>query len=79
MVRQPAREVSEWPHSREEADAAQYFNRAEVIGTGGQWDKYADRQGAEAWSRGLAGLALRRHPGRPHALVGAARAGSATT
>jgi hypothetical protein len=45
MVRQPARDVSEWPHSREEADEAQFFNRAEVIGTGGQWDKYADRQG----------------------------------
>ena len=45
MVRQPARDVSEWPHSREEADAAQFFNRAEVIGTGGQWDKYADRPG----------------------------------
>jgi hypothetical protein len=45
MVRQPARDVSEWPHSREEADAAQFFNRAEVVGTGGQWDRYADRQG----------------------------------
>jgi hypothetical protein len=45
MVRQPARDVSEWPHSREDADAAQYFNRAEVIGTGGQWDRYADRLG----------------------------------
>jgi histidine kinase/DNA gyrase B/HSP90-like ATPase len=45
MVRQPARDVSEWPHSREEADAAQFFNRAEVIGTGGQWDRYAGRLG----------------------------------
>lgn len=46
FVRQPARDLSEWPHSREDADAASYFNRAEVVGTGGQWDKYADRQGS---------------------------------
>src|SRR5579884_534907 len=44
-VRQPARDVSEWPHSLDEANAASYFNRAEVIGTGSQWDKYAQRQG----------------------------------
>jgi hypothetical protein len=66
MVRQPAREVSEWPHSREEADAAQYFNRAEVIGTGGQWDKYADRQGDGR--RGVQDL-----PGLPSAGIPVAR------
>lgn len=45
LVRQPARDVSEWPSTREDADAADFFNRAEVIGTGRQWDRYADRQG----------------------------------
>ncbi len=44
-VRQPARDITEWPDSLEEAEAAQFFNRAEVIGTGGQWDKYAERLG----------------------------------
>jgi hypothetical protein len=66
MVRQPARDVSEWPHSREEADAAQYFNRAEVIGTGGQWDRYADRLGEGR--RGVEDL-----PGLPSAGIPAAR------
>ena len=37
--------MSEWPDSVEAANAANYFNRAEVIGTGSQWDKYAGRQG----------------------------------
>jgi Histidine kinase-, DNA gyrase B-, and HSP90-like ATPase len=66
IVRQPARDVSEWPHSREEADAAQYFNRAEVIGTGGLWDKYADRQGDGR--RGIEDL-----PSLPSAGIPAAR------
>ncbi len=46
-VRQPARDVAEWPDSLEEAEAAQFFNRAEVIGTGGQWDRYAERLGMD--------------------------------
>jgi hypothetical protein len=66
MVRQPAREISEWPHSREEADAAQYFNRAEMIGTGGQWDKYSDRLGKGR--HGIVDL-----PGLPSAGIPAAR------
>jgi hypothetical protein len=66
MVRQPARDVTEWPHSRDDADAAQYFNRAEVIGTGGQWDKYADRQGEGR--RGIVDL-----PGLSSADIPAAR------
>jgi Histidine kinase-, DNA gyrase B-, and HSP90-like ATPase len=65
-VRQPARDVTEWPHSREEADAASYFNRAEVIGTGGQWDKYADRLGSG--NRGTVDL-----PGLPSAGIPGAR------
>lgn len=66
MVRQPARDVSEWPHSREEADAAQYFNRAEVIGTGGQWDRYAERLGEDR--KGIVDL-----PGLSSAGIPAAR------
>ena len=66
FVRQPARDVSEWPQSREEADAAAYFNRAEVIGTGAQWDKYADRLGDD--NRAVVDL-----PGLPSAGIPGAR------
>lgn len=66
MVRQPAREVGEWPASREAAEAADHFNRTEVVGTGGQWDRYADRDGQE--KRGSVDL-----PGMPSASIPPAR------
>lgn len=66
MVRQPAKDVSEWPESREAADSADYFNKTAVIGTGGQWDRYADREGNER--RGAVDL-----PGLPSASIPPAR------
>lgn len=66
MVRQPARDATEWPDTRDEADAADYFNRAEVIGTGGQWDRYSDRVGDG--KRGVVDL-----PGMPSAAIPPAR------
>lgn len=66
MVRQPAKDVSEWPQTREAADSADYFNKTTIIGTGGQWDRYADRDGADR--RGAVDL-----PGRPSAGIPPAR------
>lgn len=66
MVRQPAKEESEWPATREEAESANYFNRTEVVGTGGLWDQYADREGAG--KRGAVDL-----PGLPSAAIPPAR------
>lgn len=66
MVRQPARDVSEWPPTREAANAADYFNRAQVEGTGGVWDRYADREGPG--NRGVVDL-----PGMPAAKIPPAR------
>lgn len=65
-VRQPAREVTAWPDTREAADTAEFFNRAEVRGTGGVWDDYADRGGAD--KRGVVDL-----PALPSADIPAAR------
>ncbi len=66
MVRQPARDVSNWPATKEAADAADHFNRTEVVGTGGQWDRYADREGNG--KRGIVDL-----PGLPSAAIPPAR------
>lgn len=65
-VRQPARDVAEWPRARTEADAAEFFNRAEVRGTGGVWDEYASRGGER--KRGVVDL-----PALPSASIPAAR------
>lgn len=66
MVRQPAKDVSEWPESREIAEAADYFNKTAVVGTGGQWDRYADRDGEDR--HGAVDL-----PGMPSASIPPAR------
>ena len=66
MVRQPARDVSDWPENREAAEAAEHFNRAEILGTGGQWDRYSKREGEG--KRGIVDL-----PGNPSALIPPAR------
>jgi hypothetical protein len=66
LVRQPAKDESEWPATREEAEAAAFFNRTEVVGTGGLWDQYADRNGPG--HRGAVDL-----PGLPSASIPPAR------
>ncbi len=71
IVRQPARDVSQWPPTREAADAADFFNKAEVIGTGGQWDRYSDRLKVEKSGGDMRGVAPL--PGLPSAGVPAAR------
>jgi hypothetical protein len=43
MVRQPARDVTEWPRTRAAADAGKGFNLARVYGTAHIWDDAADR------------------------------------
>jgi hypothetical protein len=43
MVRQPARDISEWPRTRSAADAGKGFNLARVYGTAHIWDDAADR------------------------------------
>lgn len=45
LVRQPARDVDEWPRTRQDADAGNWFNLAGVRGTGRLWDEYADKGG----------------------------------
>ncbi len=48
LVRQPAKEVSEWPRTRKDADARQGFNLARVYGTARIWDDAASTKGSEA-------------------------------
>jgi hypothetical protein len=47
MVRQPARDVSEWPRTRSAADAGKGFNLARVYGTARIWDDASDRDGPD--------------------------------
>lgn len=44
-VRQPAKDVSEWPRTREAADELKGFNLANVYGTAHIWNDAADRLG----------------------------------
>lgn len=47
LVRQPAKDVSEWPATRSEADAGKGFNLARVYGTGHIWDDAAELGGTD--------------------------------
>jgi hypothetical protein len=44
LVRQPARDESEWPRTRAAADGSKGFNLARVYGTAHIWDDAADRE-----------------------------------
>lgn len=66
LVRQPAKDVSEWPQTREEAESGKWFNQARVSGTAEIWDDASDRQ--EPGMRGIVDL-----PGVPSADIPPAR------
>lgn len=66
LVRQPAKEVGEWPRTRVDADAGKGFNLARVYGTARIWDDAADRDGTGR--RGVVDL-----PGSLNAGIPAAR------